>query len=124
MHQDKLTVARPTSTIQRLDTDLSLALYKSVGAQLPRAFYKLLEHTGSGLIWLPLAIAIFLAPTASQDMHVLAANVLLGLLIDLAFVGSLKGIARRPRPVYNNASDFLLVVKVDQYSFPSGHAAR
>ncbi|CAL5228821.1 g12022 [Coccomyxa viridis] len=57
-------------------------------------------------------------------MHTLAANLLLGLLIDLAYVGLLKGAIRRPRPVYNNASDFLLVVKVDQYSFPSGHAAR
>ncbi len=124
MSQEKFAIARPKNLLEQCDIDLSLALYKSVGSRLPRAFYKALEHTGSGLIWLPLAIATFLAPSASQDMHTLAANLLLGLLIDLAYVGLLKGTIRRPRPVYNNASDFLLVVKVDQYSFPSGHAAR
>ncbi|EIE23953.1 acid phosphatase/Vanadium-dependent haloperoxidase [Coccomyxa subellipsoidea C-169] len=31
---------------------------------------------------------------------------------------------QRARPVYNNAGDFLLVVAVDSFSFPSGHAAR
>ena len=124
MSQERPAVARPRNTIERYDTDLSLRLYTSIGSHLPRALYKTLEHTGSGLIWLPLAIAMFLAPSASQDMHSLAANLLLGLLIDLAYVGLLKGSFRRPRPVYNNASDFLLVVKVDQYSFPSGHAAR
>ncbi len=124
MSQQKFAIAKPKNLVGQCDIDLSLALYKSVGLQLPRAFYKLLEHTGSGLIWLPVAIATFLAPSASQDMHTLAANLLLGLLIDLAYVGLLKGAIRRPRPVYNNASDFLLVIKVDQYSFPSGHAAR
>ena len=117
-------IARPNSLPEQYDTDLSLLLYRSVGCRLPRGVYKVLEHTGSGLIWLPLAIAMFLTPSASQNMHSLAANLLLGLLIDLAYVGLLKGIVQRPRPVYNNASDFLLVVKVDQYSFPSGHAAR
>ena len=124
MPPERFAVARPQSVPEQYDTDLSLFLYRSVGCRLPRAVYKALEHTGSGLIWLPLAIATSLAPSASQDMHLLAANLLLGLLIDLAYVGLLKGIVQRPRPVYNNASDFLLVVKVDQYSFPSGHAAR
>ena len=124
MTEEKLAIAEPKMLLMRVDTDLSSALYRTVGSRLPRALYKALEHTGSGLIWLPLAIALFLAPTASQDMHSVAANLLLGLLLDLAYVGLQKGIIRRPRPVYNNASDFLLVVKVDQYSFPSGHAAR
>lgn len=30
----------------------------------------------------------------------------------------------RRRPVYNQADDFVLVVSVDAYSFPSGHASR
>ena len=124
MSEQKLAIAEPQNSFAKVDTDLSSALYKSVGARLPRAFYKSLEHTGSGLIWLPLAVAIVLAPSASQDMHAMGANLLLGLLLDLAFVGLQKGVIRRPRPVYNNTSDFLLLVKVDQYSFPSGHAAR
>jgi len=39
-------------------------------------------------------------------------------------VGSLKALVRRPRPLYNQSGDFVLVVAVDQYSFPSGHTAR
>ena len=124
MSEQELAIAEPQNSFAKVDADLSLALFKSVGARLPRAFYKALEHTGSGLIWLPLAVAIVLAPSASQDTHAMGANLLLGLLLDLAFVGLQKGVIRRPRPVYNNSSDFLLVVKVDQYSFPSGHAAR
>ncbi len=124
MSEQEVIITKPKNLLVRFDTDLSLAFYKSVGSRLPRAFYKALEHTGSGLLWLPLAVALFLAPNASQKMHALAANLFLGLLIDLAYVGLQKGIVRRPRPVYNNASDFLLVVKVDQYSFPSGHSAR
>ena len=115
MPDAKLAVAAPKNSLVKLDVHLSLALYKSLGCRLPRAFYKVLEHSGSGLIWLPLAIAVMLAPSASQDMHSMAANLLLGLLIDLAYVGLQKGVVRRPRPVYNNASDFLLVVAVDQY---------
>lgn len=124
MPDAKLAVAVPKNSLVKVDVHLSSALYKSVGCRLPRAFYKVLEHSGSGLIWLPLAIAVMLAPSVSQDMHSMAANLLLGLLIDLAYVGLQKGIVRRPRPLYNNSSDFLLVVAVDQYSFPSGHAAR
>ena len=124
MPSAKLAVAVPKNSLVKVDVHLSSALYKYVGCRLPRAFYKILEHSGSGLIWLPLAIAVMLAPSASQDTHSMAANLLLGLLIDLAYVGLQKGIVRRPRPVYNNSSDFLLVVAVDQFSFPSGHAAR
>ena len=53
-----------------------------------------------------------------------AANLALGLVLDIALVGAIKGMARRARPVYNHAGDFVVVVAVDQYSFPSGHASR
>ncbi len=53
-----------------------------------------------------------------------AANLALGLVADIALVGAVKGMVRRARPVYNHAGDFVVVVAVDQYSFPSGHASR
>ncbi len=53
-----------------------------------------------------------------------AANLVLGLLLDIVLVGTMKGLVRRARPVYNHAGDFVVVVAVDQFSFPSGHAAR
>lgn len=39
-------------------------------------------------------------------------------------VGLLKASARRSRPVYNQQSDFTVVVAVDHFSFPSGHSSR
>ncbi|MCO5550391.1 hypothetical protein L7F22_003875 [Adiantum nelumboides] len=43
-------------------------------------------------------------------------------MLDLLFIGSLKALFRRPRPVYNKG--MYLVVSLDHYSFPSGHASR
>jgi hypothetical protein len=41
-------------------------------------------------------------------------------------VGGVKGIVRRPRPIYNKESNFILSkhVAVDKFSFPSGHSSR
>lgn len=108
----------------RLDVRASLLLYRNLGQRLPRTFYKLLENSGSGLLWLPLVPVVWAAPGTPLAARTCAANLFLGLLVDLAFVGTLKGIVRRARPVYNEAGDFLLVAAVDRFSFPSGHAAR
>lgn len=110
--------------LSRLERDLSLRLYRDVGARIPRAAFMLLEHCGSGLLWLPLAPLAWLAPGLPPAARQCAANLALGLLLDLALVGTLKGAVRRARPVYNHAGDFVVVVAVDQFSFPSGHAAR
>ena len=45
----------------------SLRLYRSVGLHVPRAVFMLLEHSGSGLLWLPLAPLLWLAPSASPQ---------------------------------------------------------
>ena len=47
----------------------------------------------------------------------------LALLVDLLVVFTLKVIFKRKRPAHNR-SDMALTVKVDQHSFPSGHATR
>lgn len=39
-------------------------------------------------------------------------------------VGLFKASVRRSRPVYNQQSDFTVVVAVDHFSFPSGHSSR
>jgi membrane-associated phospholipid phosphatase len=124
MSNQKGTSPRTGSSFVELDTSLSLSLYRGFGRKIPRPVFKFLENTGSGLLWLPLAPVLMLAPSASPDLHTCAANLLLGLLVDILFVGTLKGIFRRPRPVYNDIGDFRVVVAVDKYSFPSGHAAR
>lgn len=124
MSNQKLVQPDRKNALVDLDTRLSLSVYRSLGSKVPRYVFKALEHTGSGLLWLPLAPVVFLAPSASLVLRTCAANMLVGLLVDIAIVGTLKGLVRRARPVYNDAGDFLLVVAVDSFSFPSGHAAR
>lgn len=124
MSDQKLVQPNRRNALVNLDTRLSLSLYRNLGLKVPRSVFKALEHTGSGLLWLPLAPVVFLAPSASLELRTCAANLLVGLLVDIAIVGTLKGLVRRARPVYNDAGDFLLVVAVDSFSFPSGHAAR
>lgn len=124
MSNKKLVQPERRNALVDLDTRVSVSLYRQIGSRVPRYVFKALEHTGSGLLWLPLAPAVFLAPSTPPLLRTCAANLLVGLLTDIAIVGTLKGIVRRARPIYNNASDFLLVVAVDSFSFPSGHAAR
>ena len=84
----------------------------------------LLEHSGNGLVWLSGAIGIWLYPYLTIQQRCAIANFLLAFVLDLLLVGSLKSVFQRPRPIYNSSGDFILVVSVDQYSFPSGHASR
>lgn len=124
MSHPKLVKPDRRNPLVDIDARVSLALYRNIGSKIPRYVFKALEHTGSGLLWLPLAPVVFLAPSVSPLVRTCAANLLVGLLTDIVIVGTLKGLVQRARPVYNNADDFLLVVAVDSFSFPSGHAAR
>jgi membrane-associated phospholipid phosphatase len=124
MSHPKLVKPDRRNPLVDIDARVSLALYRKIGSKIPRYVFKALEHTGSGLLWLPLAPVVFLAPSVSPLVRTCAANLLVGLLTDIVIVGTLKGLVQRARPVYNNADDFLLVVAVDSFSFPSGHAAR
>lgn len=54
----------------------------------------------------------------------MVANLFLGLWIDIALIGLAKGSFKRQRPVYNHLGDFVVIVGVDKFSFPSGHASR
>lgn len=78
---------------------------------------------GTGTLWIPAIIALWLAPIDySPAVRGLAFNLLVGFLLDLALIGTFKGLARRTRPKYNR--EFSVLVPVDVYSFPSGHASR
>lgn len=55
-------------------------------------------------------------------MYPFLANLLIGSLLDLIIIGSIKHIAQRARPVYNK--NMSLVFVVDHWSFPSGHSSR
>ena len=55
------------------------------------------------------------------SLYEIEVNLLLGLIIDIIIVASLKAATRRRRPV---ATDDPFAVGPDKFSFPSGHASR
>lgn len=65
---EESAVVTSPQTLEAWDKAISLRLYKHVGSHLPRPAFMLLEHSGSGAIWLPLVPLIWLAPQLS--MHV------------------------------------------------------
>lgn len=115
-----------TSVLQRarlLDREWSHSAFVYLGSQVPRSLLMIFEHAGNGLFWLPGSLALWSFPYLTPVQRVLAANLIAGLVLDVAVVGLLKSIFRRGRPVYNQ-DDLLTIVSVDKYSFPSGHASR
>ncbi|GAB4815928.1 hypothetical protein N2152v2_002974 [Parachlorella kessleri] len=111
------------ATLAALDQRLSNRLYLSCQG-VPRWTYKLLEYGGDGVVWVLVTFTALFLPSTPAASRLAWANLLLGLLLDLVLVGTLKGLFQRTRPVYNHKADFIVVVAVDHFSFPSGHSAR
>ena len=114
----------PPQSWSSWDRAVSTKLYHYSSRKVPRQYMMLLEHSGNGLVWLLGAISVWLYPHLKTQQRCAVGNFLLAFVLDLLLVGSLKSIIQRPRPIYNSSGDFILVVSVDQYSFPSGHASR
>lgn len=113
------------SDIQAWDYQVSSIIYRDLGQKLPRQCLLFLEYTGGGLlIPLFLILGCFPSQRLTLKFRAFCLNMVLGFLTDLLLVGTLKFLVRRHRPVYNDAGDYILVVNVDRYSFPSGHASR
>lgn len=109
--------------VSGIDTRLSNAVYRK-GQNIPRFIYKILEFFGDGIFWLTVAISALVTPVVFSTRHAWAV-LLAALLLDLILVGLLKILVRRNRPVYNTKhKDMVVVIAVDQYSFPSGHSSR
>lgn len=64
------TVPRRPETIEEWDKYLSLTLYQNVGIRLPRAAFMLLEHSGSGVIWLPLVPIVWMSAALSAQVGI------------------------------------------------------
>ena len=111
------------ASLAALDQRLSNRLYLSCQG-VPRWTYKLREYGGDGVVWLLVTFTALFLPSSPAASRLAWANFLLGLLLDLVLVGTLKGLFRRTRPVYNHKADFIVVVAVDHFSFPSGHSSR
>ena len=82
----------PSWSLVAQDRALSQHIYQTVGQQVPRSLLMALEHSGNGLVWLALSLGTLLYPALSADQRCLAVNFLLAFFVDLAIVGTLKGL--------------------------------
>ncbi|KAL2621668.1 hypothetical protein R1flu_001873 [Riccia fluitans] len=109
--------------LDAVDKWLSLKVYQ-IGLRVPRSTLRALEHSGDGRFCIPITAAIWLAPVLFKfkELRSFLFNLFLAFMFDLIFIGVIKAIIRRPRPVYNKG--MYVVVSVDHWSFPSGHSSR
>ncbi len=84
---------------------------------------KFLEITGHGIPWLLISGFFAYSSGFSGRIGEFYVNLFSAMIFDLIVVGALKVLIQRKRPVYN-ADDMFATVKIDQFSFPSGHSTR
>lgn len=104
-----------------VDAAVSHHLHTITRLLLPHSLLLLLELSADFRLFFPISLSLLLS---SSLLRPFLPPLLLGLLLDLALVGLVKLVFRRPRPPHNNASTMKVVVSVDHFSFPSGHASR
>ncbi|KNC78395.1 hypothetical protein SARC_09174 [Sphaeroforma arctica JP610] len=115
------------NVVQKIDYKASKLFFdgynKIAGTNYPLLF---LEISGHGILWLALTVYFLLfSDVTSLVQQCALANLLTGLVTDLAMVGSAKVAFRRRRPTYAISQKQVATVEiVDQFSFPSGHTAR
>jgi len=116
----------------KADRRVSRAIHDAVldrGA-VPRWALEALERAGSGLIWFPGTLAAlgvaFGSRTSSPQAFWVLSNFMAGLVLDVLIVGTVKGAFRRRRPNYTGEENggYKTIIKVDSFSFPSGHTSR
>jgi len=113
-------------TLKAIDLSLSKFLACCASPENPyRLFCVILEWSGHGVPWFAFIIYLILGlKPANRAGQYLLFNLFFGLLLDIACVGTIKSIVKRPRPKYNNTGDMHTFAKADHWSFPSGHSSR
>ncbi|KAG8662212.1 hypothetical protein MANES_01G077500v8 [Manihot esculenta] len=111
----------PLRHILAFDTMFSHLLHSLFHSYLPASLLLVLELLADFRFSFPITLALCLSPL-SPSLLPFFSPLLFGLLLDIAFVGLIKIIFRRPRPPYN--PNMSAVVSADNFSFPSGHASR
>lgn len=113
-------------TLLSIDASITkmLAICCTPGS-LFRPFALALEWSGHGLPWFVVVLyVIFTTPLHDRSTLYIFYNYLFALILDCICVGLIKSIVQRPRPSYNHSKDMHVVVKADNFSFPSGHSSR
>ena len=102
------------------------AFDKKFGYLNYRSQMKWLENSCHGIPWLVLTVAMIYLGAWPGGVE-LWMNLLVYLLVDIAFVAVIKAFARRRRPSIQSDEQWFAKVDptgVDKFSFPSGHASR
>ncbi|GMT34777.1 hypothetical protein PFISCL1PPCAC_26074, partial [Pristionchus fissidentatus] len=111
-------------TLLRVDENVSGAIVLPLSV---RPFLKVIEYAVHGFPWIIVSTitAVFAYSyrwNESVQYGLLVLNI--GLLVDLAAVGTIKILVQRERP-FENVDDQVFEAPIaDQYSFPSGHTSR
>lgn len=111
------------SALDNVDKKASYFLYSKAQKIMPRLkpYLVALEWSCNGLVWLASAIIIIVSNSEQTSM---VPKLLIGLIVDVMYVATIKALARRRRPTYAYQRDQLIVASVDKHSFPSGHCSR
>ncbi|XP_074268620.1 putative lipid phosphate phosphatase beta [Silene latifolia] len=110
--------------LTNLDKSLTTTLHTLTKPLIPPILLKLLELTGDGRLWFPLILSLLYSRLRFRLRHQsLLLPLLVGLVTDIAAVGLIKYLVRRPRPAHNS-HPMGPTLSVDRFSFPSGHASR
>ncbi|EFJ18828.1 hypothetical protein SELMODRAFT_111947 [Selaginella moellendorffii] len=107
--------------VHDLDSKISLWIHQA-GARIPRFVLRVLEFSGDGVFWIVAIAALAFAAPSSPQLQLLVPDLMLGFVLDVLLVASIKTIVRRPRPIYNKG--MYVISSVDHWSFPSGHSSR
>lgn len=109
--------------LDTVDKNVSYIIYSKSQKIMPRLkpFLVALEWSCNGLIWLAATIVLIVA---NQEQSSMIPKLLIGLIMDVFYVATIKALARRRRPTYAYQRDQMIVASVDKHSFPSGHCSR
>lgn len=111
------------SSLDVIDKNVSYMIYSSGQKFVPRLkpFLVALEWSCNGLIWLAATMVLIVCNQESSSM---IPKLLIGLIVDIFYVATIKALARRRRPSYAYQRDQMIVSSIDKHSFPSGHCSR
>ncbi|XP_034888117.1 probable lipid phosphate phosphatase beta isoform X2 [Populus alba] len=116
----------PPTLLQKaltVDTKFSHYLHSKFHTRLPIFFHLILEISADFRFSFPISLSLLFALPLPSLLPFFS-SLLLGLLLDIATVGLVKILLRRPRPPYNHLSSMSTPVSADHFSFPSGHSSR
>lgn len=109
--------------LDKVDKSASYLVFSKSQRYMPRLkpFLVALEWSCNGLVWLAAVITMIVL---NQEQTSMVPKLLIGLIVDVFYVATIKALARRRRPNYAYQRDQMIVSSVDKHSFPSGHCSR